>query len=79
MAVGAELACAGSFAVARAVAGVAAPPLDDSRWIGRCPECGAELELGYAGLVPVHPPGSAVGRSAGPGGGERELDRPHER
>jgi hypothetical protein len=75
MALGSELACAGSLAVAAEEA----PPLDTSTWVGRCPECGAELELGYAGLVPVHPRDSAVGGSAGPRGGERQLDRPHER
>jgi len=32
-------------------------PLDHlERWVGRCRECGRELELGYAGLVPVHSP-----------------------
>lgn len=25
-----------------------------SEWIGACPECGRQLELGYAGLVPRH-------------------------
>jgi hypothetical protein len=52
MAVRAELACLGSLTIAS----TEAPQLDEPRWVGRCPECGAELELGYAGLFPVHAP-----------------------
>ena len=58
MATRAELTCPGSLTVAAAEA----PQLDDSKWVGCCPACGAELDLGYAGLFPVHAPASELER-----------------
>jgi hypothetical protein len=55
-----ELTCPGSLTAA----GTEAPKLDEPRWTGRCPECGAELELGYAGLLPVHAPPADVRQPA---------------
>jgi hypothetical protein len=47
-----ERSCPGSLALPEA----GTVPDDPDRWIGRCRECGVELALGYAGLLPVHPP-----------------------
>jgi hypothetical protein len=47
-----ERSCPGSLALPDA----GSVPDDPDRWVGRCGECGAELALGYAGLLPVHAP-----------------------
>jgi hypothetical protein len=27
---------------------------EHGRWMGKCPDCGRVIELGYAGLLPIH-------------------------
>ncbi len=52
MLVDTERVCAGSLSIAD----TEPVPLGMPRRRGRCPYCGAELDLGYAGLLPVHEP-----------------------
>ena len=40
----------------------AGKPTWNGAWPGECPECGVRVELGYAGLVPVHEPPRTGGR-----------------
>lgn len=49
--------CAGSGAILESEETSLA--LNGTSWTGECPVCRQRLELGYAGLIPVHPAGSA--------------------